>query len=72
MIQMLADCLQNVYGELVEICEDIERLSPVDQYDQYNDLEEVRNNVEICIAMVTGHLESRAEEGTSSGSITST
>ena len=67
MIQILSNCLKNVYGELVLVCEEIDQLAP----DEYNNLEEVRESVETCVAMVAGHLEARAEEGTSSGSIAS-
>ena len=69
MLQILSDNLQTVMGELVQVCEEIAAISPENELDQYNDLEDVRSNVELCIAAVTDHLDSRRDEGTSSGSI---
>ena len=69
MIEILQKCLQNVYGELVLVCEEITSLCPESVNDDFNNLEEYRNEVEVCLARITDHLENRAEEDTSSGSI---
>ena len=63
MISFLTGCLQTVFNELEQVCLEISNITL--EEDEYNDIEEIRIKVETCVAMVTAHLESRAEEGAS-------
>ena len=56
MLQILVDGLQTVQTELISVCDEITERTSDD--DEYNNLEDVRSNVEVCVAMVTAHLES--------------
>ena len=70
MITFLTGCLQTVFNELEQVCLEISTLTP-EVEDEYNDIEEIRIKVETCVAIVTAHLESRADEGVSASSLTS-
>ena len=64
--QLLVGALETVYRELEEVCEEISNLD--EEYDPNNDIEDVRFQVETCVAMVTEHLEARKEDIGSEGS----
>ena len=58
-----------VYQELEKVCTEINQLLTLfDEIDELNFIEEVRMNVDECVALVTEHLESRADEAPSSSS----
>ena len=68
-MKYLMEKLVGVYEELVKVCEEISDLCIlVDQFDDNNCVEDVRVNVDNCVALVTEHIESRADENTSSSS----
>ena len=58
--QLLVGALQTVFQELVEVCEEISTLDGED--DPNNEIEDVRFEVESCVAMVVEYLEARREE----------
>ena len=58
--QLLVGALETVYRELEEVCEEISNLD--EEYDPNNDIEDVRFQVETCVAIVTQHLEARKED----------
>ena len=64
--QLLVGALEIVYRELEEVCEEVSNLD--EEYDPNNDIEDVRFQVETCVAMVTQHLEARKEDNGSEGS----
>ena len=62
-----------VYQELEKVCTEINQLLTLfDEIDELNFIEEVRMNVDECVALVTEHLESRADEAPSSSSLART
>ena len=66
----MSDGLQDVFQELSEVCTDIAVLENFDS-DEYNDIEDVRNRVDRCVALVLDHLGDRSERSSSTGSMTS-
>ena len=69
-MRRLMDKLVEVYEELETVCEEIMDLSLLHDVseDDLNNVEEIRFNVDNCVALVTEHLESRLDEAPSSGS----
>ena len=57
-----------VFDELQQVCHEISLLS---EDDDLNDLEMVRLEIDMCSTLVADYLESRADDTTSSGSISS-
>ena len=58
-----------VYQELEQVCTEIDNLlTLLDEFDELNDIENIRMNVDECVALVTEHLESRLDEAPSSSS----
>ena len=56
-----------VYQELEQVCTEInDLLTLLDEFDELNDTENVRMNVDECVALVTEHLDSRLDEAPSS------
>ena len=70
MIKFLSEGLQAVFQELSEVCTDIAVLENYDS-DEYNDIEEVRNRVDKCVALVVDLIGDRSERSSSTGSMTS-
>ena len=57
------------YQEFEQVCTEINQLLTLfDEVDELNGIEEVRLNVDECVALVTEHLDSRADEAPSSSS----
>ena len=54
------DGLNSVFKELEQVCEEISSIS--DDIDELNSLEDIRMNIEICVAVVTDHLDGRRDE----------
>lgn len=70
LMQDMKGKLTAVYEELEVVCEEIAQVSELhDVSDPNNDIEEIRFNVDSCIAEVTDHIESRQGEAPSSGSM---
>ena len=69
IIRPLLTGLERVFNELVQVCNEITHLS--DDVDPLNCIEEIRDNVEVCIIETKEHLEERKDEPDSSGSYTS-
>ena len=68
-MKRLMNRLVAVYEELDNVCEEITDLSILhDVSDDLNDIEDIRFNVDCCVALVTEHIESRQDEAPSSGS----
>ena len=59
-LQMLLQNLGTIYQELEQVCEEISTIS--DDEDPYNDIEEIRFQVETTVATVTEHLEARKDD----------
>ena len=55
VIMFLINGLKTVYDELAEVCNEI---AVIEEYecDDYNDIEEVRGRVEMCVALVHDHI----------------
>ena len=70
MIMFLINGLKTVYDELAEACNEI---AVIEEYecDDYNDIEEVRGRVEMCVALVHDHIGGRSDTSSSTGSFTS-
>ena len=69
-MKRLVDKLVVVYEELEKVCDDIMDISLLHDVsdDNLNDVEDIRFNVDSCVALVTEHIESRQDEAPSSGS----
>ena len=65
-IQILLDALLKVFAELREVCSDISSMCD----DEYNDIEDIRTEVDDCMAMVVDYLEARRDDPPSTDSIT--
>ena len=65
-IGLLLGNLETVYHELEGVCGDISDIC--DDEDPYNDIEEIRFQVETSMAMVTEYLEARKDDPTSDNS----
>ena len=63
---LLLDGLQKVFWELEQVCEEILNLSEV--VDDLNDIEEIRFEVDSCVASATEYLESRQDDPPSTSS----
>ena len=59
-IGLLLEGLQKVFGELEQVCEEIFNLSDVE--DELNDIEDIRFEVDGCVASTTDHLELRKDD----------
>ena len=68
-IQFLMEALLTVYREITEVCLEISILS--DEIDEKNDLDSVKAKIDSCSAQVTGYLDTRRDEPSSSGSLCS-
>ena len=64
--QLLVGALETVYRELEEVCEEISNLE--EEEDPNFDIEDVRFEVQTCVAMVTEYLEARKDDIGSEGS----
>ena len=64
--ELLMKCLQSVYEELEQVCTEISDLS--EDYDELNNLEDIRFEVETCAASVAEYLERRKDDPASSTS----
>ena len=65
----MTEKLALVYHELKQVFTEINQLLNLfDEVDELNGIEEVRLNVDECVALVTEHLDSRADEAPSSSS----
>ena len=62
------NALIKVFDELQQVCHEISQIS---EDDDLNDLEMVRLDIDMCSTTVMDYLESRADDTTSSGSLTS-
>ena len=69
VIRALSSGLEAVFAELLQVCDEITRLSS--EVDPLNCIEEIRTDVEICIVEARDHLEARQDEPNSSQSYTS-
>ena len=65
-IQLLVEHLKTVYNELEAVCDEISTIS--DEEDPYNDIEEIRFQVETSVATVTEYLEARMNDPASESS----
>ena len=64
--EMMLKGLQDIFKELEKVCLEISDLC--DEEDQLNDIEEIRFNVETCVAMATEYLDARREDPPSEAS----
>ena len=62
----MLNALQNVFGELEKVCLEISDLC--DEEDHLNDIEDIRFEVETCVAMATEYLEARKGDPPSTAS----
>ena len=56
----LVNGLHEVFSDLEKVCEEIYLIS--DEIDELNSVEDIKINIELCVAMVTDHLDSRRDE----------
>ena len=59
-IQMLLQNLETIHHELEQVCDEISDIC--DEEDPYNDIEEIRFQVESSVATVTEYLEARKDD----------
>ena len=59
-MQLLLQNLETVHHELEQVCDEISNIS--DEEDPYNDIEEIRFQVESTVATVTEYLEARKDD----------
>ena len=58
--KMMIDALEKVYAELEKVCEEISLAT--DEDDDLNDLEDIRFNVENCVAVASEYLEATKDD----------
>ena len=66
-MRYMMEKLIEVYSELEKVCDEITDISELfEEIDDLNCIEDVRMNVDTCVALVTEHIESRQDELSSS------